>query len=187
MWRVFYNAALVVAFMATYKTAGIFAATVVVISGVVGEIIVTLARRQRVDKLQWTGLCLVLVLGGSTLLFHNETFIKWRPTGVYWLIAGAFLTSLMVAKRDPVRVIIGRWVSAPDAVWRFLSWSWFVALVAVGAVNIVVAYTMSTDTWVNWRVFVAPGSLLALAVAQATWHRNYILTAWRDHQSEEAM
>ncbi|MGW5152015.1 inner membrane-spanning protein YciB [Rhodococcus koreensis] len=184
MWRAAYNIAVVFAFFTVYKTTDIFAATIVVMSAVGLEVAWTLARRRRVDRLQWAGLGLVLLLGGSTLLFRNDIFIKLRPTGVYWLIAAAFMSLIAACGRYPVQLILGRWVHAPEHLWARVSRTWIVALFAIGSANLAVAYSLPTDTWVNWRVFVAPGLLLVLALGQCVRYRRYLSEAVATHRAK---
>nr|WP_271213567.1 septation protein IspZ [Rhodococcus wratislaviensis]GLK40716.1 hypothetical protein GCM10017611_75910 [Rhodococcus wratislaviensis] len=184
MWRAAYNIAVVIAFFTVYKTTDIFAATIVVMSAVGLEVAWTLVRSRRVDRLQWAGLGLVLVLGGSTLLFRNDLFIKLRPTGVYWLIAAAFVSLTSVCGRYPVQLLLGRWVNAPEHLWARVSRTWIVALFAIGSANLAVAYSFPTDTWVNWRVFVAPGLLLGLALGQCARYRSYLAEAIATHRAK---
>lgn len=184
MWRVAYNLAVAIAFFAVYKTIDMFAATIVVMSAVGVEVAWTLARRRRVDRLQWAGLGLALVLGGSTLLFRNDLFIKLRPTGVYWLIAAAFVSSIAACRRYPIQLILGRWVQAPEHLWARVSRTWIVALFVIGTANLAFAYSLPTDAWVNWRVFVAPGLLLSLALGQCVRYRSYLSEAVATHRAK---
>ena len=51
----------------------------------------TFARHRKVEPMQWISLLIIAVFGGATLLLHNETFIKWKPTVLYWLFSVALL------------------------------------------------------------------------------------------------
>lgn len=57
-----------------------------VVAATLLQIVVLKALRKPVDKMLWAGLVVVVVLGGLTLWFHDETFIKWKPTVIYWLM-----------------------------------------------------------------------------------------------------
>lgn len=184
MGRIAYNLATVAAFFAVFKFFGIYAATIVVMTSVAAEVLWTAIRHKRVSRLQWIGLFLVIALGGATLIFRNEIFIKWRPTGVYWLIALAFLFSLLALGKNPVRLIIGRWVTLPDARWARLAWSWVGILTALGFANLAVAYQLSTEVWVNWRVFGAPGLILVIIVAQCAWLREHVSAGMKAYFAE---
>lgn len=172
-WRMAYNMALFVGFVVAYLAIDIFAATIVVMAGVMGEIALTLALRQKVSKLQWIGLLIVLVLGSATLLVRDDTFIKLRPTAVYWLIAAAFLIAFLM-RRNPIELIVGRWFDAPTEVWVRLARSWVVILFVIGAVNLPVAFLVSTDLWILWRVFGAPGLIAVLVAAQVVRYRHFL-------------
>lgn len=184
MGRIAYNLATVVVFFVVFKFSGIYAATIVVMTSVVAEVLWTALRHKRVSRLQWFGLFLVISLGGATLIFRNEIFIKWRPTGVYWLIALAFLVSMLALGKNPIRLILGRWVTLPDPRWTRLAWSWVGILTALGFANLVVAYQLSTEIWVNWRVFGAPGLILVIIVAQCIWLREHVTAGMRAYFTE---
>ena len=83
----------VIAFFIAYKLAGIYVATAVLIVGVLVQTAVSWIRHRKVSPMLLTSAVLVLVFGGLTLLVHDATFIKWKPTIVNWLFAAAFLAS----------------------------------------------------------------------------------------------
>ena len=65
------------------KIAPILLATVVVILATIAHIIWVAFRHGKVDKMLWVSLVLVVVFGGMTLVFQDESFIKWKPTILY--------------------------------------------------------------------------------------------------------
>ena len=178
-WRIVYNVALFIAFVVGYLRQDIFAATFVVMAGVAGEIMVTVALRQKVSRLQWIGLVVVTTLGSATLLLRDDTFIKLRPTAVYWLIAATFGIALVMDK-NPIELIVRRWFDAPGELWIRLTKIWVVILAVIGALNLALAFSVSTDTWVLWRVFGAPGVIAVLITAQVVRYREFLQKARAD-------
>ena len=85
----------IILFFVAYKFAGIFAATAVAIAATVGQIAWVWFRHRKVDTMLWVSLAIVTIFGGATLLFHNPTFIKWKPTVLYWFFATALLVVLV--------------------------------------------------------------------------------------------
>ncbi len=99
------------------KQAPILLATVVVIAATVAQIAWVHFRHGRVDKMLWVSLGLVVVFGGLTLVFQDETFIKWKPTILYWVFAGSLAFAALVLRKNPVRAMLGEQLTLPDAVW----------------------------------------------------------------------
>lgn len=178
-WRIAYNVALFIAFVVVYLRQDIFAATIVVMAGVAGEIMVTATLGQKVDRLQWSGLAIVAALGSATLLLRDDTFIKLRPTAVYWLIAATFSIAL-VAHKNPIELIVRRWFDAPSELWIRLTKLWVAILTVIGALNLAIAFSVSTDIWVLWRVFGAPGLIVVLITAQVVRYRRFLTRARAD-------
>lgn len=162
----------IVLFFVTFKMfedqhQGILAATGVVIVATCVQVAITWFRHRKVENLHLITLVLVVVLGGVTLLLDDEIFIKWKPTVVNWLFAGAFLASQFVGRRPLVERMLGASVKLPAAVWTRLNLSWVVFFTAVGVLNLYVVYNYDTDTWVNFKLFGLMGLTLAFVVAQA--------------------
>src|SRR6266545_2825210 len=81
----------VIVFFIAFKIWGIYVATGVAIGASFVQIGWLLARRKKVDATLWVSLAIIVVFGGATLLLHDETFIKWKPTVLYWLFATVLL------------------------------------------------------------------------------------------------
>lgn len=160
-------------FFAAFKFAGIFVATAVAIAATVAQIGWSLARRRKVSAMQWTSLGIIVVFGGATLLLHDETFIKWKPTVLYWTGGVAFLASLAFG-RNLIRSIMGAEIELPAAVWTRLCVAWGVFFVVAGALNLYVAFTFPTETWVNFKVFGSLALIAAFVVAQSFWIARYL-------------
>ena len=92
----------IILFFAAYKFAGIFAATAVAIAATVGQIAWVWFRHRKVDTMLWVSLGLVTVMGGATIYFHSETFIKWKPSVLYWAMGLTFwLSPLLFGDAHP--------------------------------------------------------------------------------------
>ncbi|WP_020109722.1 inner membrane-spanning protein YciB [Nocardia sp. 348MFTsu5.1] len=186
LFKLAYNIALALGFLVTYRVAGIFAATGVLMGGVTLEVAYIFAKGRRPTRLEWIGLALVLALGAATLLIGDALFIEWRPTGFYWLCAAALAGSRLWMKTNPISALLGGRISLTSRVWDQVLWLWAAFLTLLGALNLVVAYNFSVDTWVNYRVFVAPALIAAVGVAMIVWRRNEVKQAWRRHRHTPA-
>jgi len=111
----------------------------------------------------------ILVLGGLTLILQNEKFIQWKPTIANWAFAIAFLATHKFAKQPLVKSLFGKAVSLKDKDWFSLSMMWVVFFVAVGIVNLYVAYNFSMAFWVKFKVFGLLGATLVFSILQGIW------------------
>ena len=117
-----------------------------------------------------TSAILVLLFGGLTLLVHDATFIKWKPTIVNWLFAVAFLASQFIKGPTLVQRLMGEQLQLePATLWTRLNTMWVVFFAFCGALNLYVAFNFSESTWVNFKLFGLLGLTLAFALAQGVW------------------
>jgi len=157
----------VVLFFAAFKLQGIYVATAVAIAATVVQIGWVWFRHRKVDAMLWVSLAVIAVFGGATLLLHDETFIKWKPSVLYWLFGGVLLVAQVFFGRNLIRAVMGRELRLPDDIWNKVNVSWVVFFAAMGIVNLLVAYNFDTETWVNFKVFGGLGLTLAFVILQA--------------------
>ena len=55
----------------------------------------------------WVSLALVVVLGGATVWFHSEAFIKWKPTLLYWAMGGSLLLGQLLWRKNLLKAVMG--------------------------------------------------------------------------------
>lgn len=157
----------VILFFAAYKFSGIYIATAVAIIATALQIAWVWFRHRKVEKMQWISLALIVVFGGATLLLKDETFIKWKPTVLYWLFAVVLLVSEFAFRRNLIRSMMEKQVTAPDPVWRKLLLGWIGFFAFMGVLNLYVAYGYPTDTWVSFKLFGGIGLMILFVIGQA--------------------
>ncbi len=155
--------------------APVLLATLVVIAATLAQIIVLKLRGQRIDMMLWISLALVVVFGGATVWFHNETFIKWKPSVLYWAMAMSFWVSQAFFRKNLLQSMIGEQLNMPAQAWQRLNLSWIAFFCAMGVLNLLVAYNFSTDTWVNFKLFGGMGLMLLFTVAQGLYMSRHLL------------
>ncbi len=160
-------------FFVAFKAANIFVATGVAIAATLAQIGWVLARGRRVSNLQWTSFAIIVIFGGATLVLHDETFIKWKPTVLYGLTGAAFLVALAF-KTNLAKAVMGEGIALPAPVWTRLAVAWGVFFLFQGALNLWVAFNFPLDTWVNFKVFGGFGLMLGFVLAQAVWLAKYV-------------
>jgi len=160
-------------FFAAFKLFDIWVATGVAIVATFIQIAWLRWSTGKVEPMQWLSLAVIVLFGGATLLSHNETFIKWKPTVLYWLLGGILAIGQLVFRRNLLKALMAAQVTLPDAGWRMMNWSWTGFFAVMGALNLWVAYSFSTDTWVNFKLFGGLGLMAVFVVGQAIWLSRY--------------
>ena len=107
-------------------------------------------------------------------MLHNETFIKWKPTVLYWVMALALVLGWLVFKRNGIRLLMEKQVHVPDRIWLNLLWAWALFLGLMGVINLWVAYRFDTEVWVNFKLFGGLGLMLVFVVIQAIYMGRYM-------------
>jgi len=164
----------VVLFFIAFKLYDIYVATAVAIAATFVQIAWTWLRRRKVENMLWVSLAVIVVFGGATLLLQDETFIKWKPTVLYWLFGAALAVAALGFRKNLIRAMMEAQLTLPESVWGKLLASWIAFLALMGALNLVVAYNFSTDAWVNFKLFGGIGLMIAFVVLQALMLSRYI-------------
>lgn len=167
----------IIIFFIVYKTSGnIILATAVLIPATALQMLYTWLRTHRIEKMQLVTLALVVLLGGATILFQDKTFIQWKPTVVNWLFGAVFLGSHFVGQKTVVQRLMDSNISLPDPVWRNLNIAWIIFFVTMGILNLLVAYSLSEEAWVNFKLFGMLGLTLVFILIQGLYMSKHIQT-----------
>jgi intracellular septation protein len=149
-------------------------ATIVVIIATGVQITWLLSSRRKVDMMLWVTFALVVVLGGATIWFHNPTFIKWKPSALYWAMALAFWVSQVFFHKSLLQIMMGQQLQLPPSVWQRLNLAWIAFFGSLGLVNLYVAYTFSTSTWFTFKAFGVTGLMLLFMLAQGFYISKHL-------------
>ena len=165
----------IILFFVAYKLKDIYFATGVAIAASVLAIAYAWFASKRVSTMQWLSLGIIVVFGGATLLLHDETFIKWKPSALYAAFGLSLLFGKLVMKRDWIQVIFKQaQIEAPDALWGRLTWAWIAFFAFMAALNGYVATTFTLDAWVNFKVWWAMGLFLLFTVGNVAFLAKYM-------------
>src|SRR5438309_10470525 len=127
-------------FFVAFKLGDIFVATGVAIAASVAQIAYFRWRRGKVATVHWLSLAIIAVFGGATLLLRDETFIKWKPTVLYWLLGAVLADAAILFRRNLIPSMLSAQVQLPEPVWSRLNWSWCGFSAFMGAASLSVAY-----------------------------------------------
>ncbi|MBX9630274.1 MAG: septation protein A [Burkholderiales bacterium] len=170
----------VIVFFVAFKVADIYVATGVAIAATFAQIAWVWFRHRKVENMLWVSLAIIVVFGGATLLLHDETFIKWKPTVLYWAFAAVLIGARYVFRKNLIRSMVGQQLTLPEPVWDKLNLSWAGFFLVMGCLNLFVAFRFSTDVWVNFKLFGGMGLMLLFALAQGLMLSRYVDTGEKE-------
>jgi intracellular septation protein len=161
-------------FFIAFKFAGIYVATAVAMLATLVQIGWLYVKHRKVEPMQWVSLAIITLFGGATLIFHDETFIKWKPSILYWLMGAALVVGQLGFKKNFIQSMMSAQLSLPDFVWLRLLWSWSGFFAIMGGINLWVAFNYDTETWVNYKLFGSMGLMLVFVLAQGVYLSRFI-------------
>lgn len=164
----------IVLFFAAFKLWDIYVATAVAMVATIAQIAYLRYSTGKVEPMQWLSLGIIVVFGGATILAHDETFIKWKPTVLYWAMGAALAGGLLFFRKNLLKSLMGGQLVLPDHAWRAMNWSWVGFFAAMGLLNLWVAYNFDTETWVNFKLFGGLGLMAVFVIGQAFYLGRYM-------------
>lgn len=159
----------IILFFLAYKWAGIYTATLVAMAASLVQVLWGRLRSGHFEKMPLITLVTLVVLGGATLFFRNEAFIKWKPTVVYWLLGFGFLLSQWIGNKPAIQRLAEQNIQLASTVWVRLNLSWAIFFIGMGCLNIYVIQNFDTDTWVNFKLFGSLGLTFIFILCQSIY------------------
>lgn len=109
--------------------------------------------QRRLDKFQWITLMAVVLFTIPTIIFRDTNFLKWKAPIVNWIFALIFMLSRYFGEKPAVEHMMGHTVIAPRELWIKLNFRCVFFFVALGAINLAVAFGLSEALWIRFKVF----------------------------------
>jgi intracellular septation protein len=142
---------LVIFFIANAK-ANLFVATAAFMVAVIVALAVSYVVTKHVPLMAIVSGVIVLVFGTLTLVLHDETFIKIKPTIIYGLF-GAILGGGLLFGRSFIAVMFDQMFNLTPTGWRLLTFRWAMFFLAMAVLNEIIWRTQTTDFWVAFKAF----------------------------------
>lgn len=167
----------VAVFGVAYYTHGIYVATAALMVSMLGLLVVDFVRFKRVPTMHALSALLVFVFGSATIILHNQRFIQWKPTVLFWLVSLAFLGSFWIGRRTLAEHFLGNALGEllttgqhiEPRQWRLLNAQSVVFYALLGGLNLVVAFNASERAWVNFKLFGLTAATALFMTAQVLW------------------
>jgi intracellular septation protein len=153
----------------------IMLATFAVIIGSIIQIVWAKLHYKKVDKTLWLSALLVTVLGGMTLYFQNDAFIKWKPTLLYWTFAAVLIGANLFTQKNIIKSMMGKEIRLPEPIWNKLNIAWATFFIFLGALNLYVAFHYSIDIWASFKLFGTMGLMFIFIIGQSLAINKYII------------
>ncbi|MFN8769853.1 MAG: septation protein IspZ [Neisseriaceae bacterium] len=154
---------LLVFFVIYYLTKNIFLATAVCIILCWLQVILCKVYYKKITRNLWISTILITFFGGLTIILHNRTFIMIKPTVLYWILAGFLLISQLAGKNF-IKNTLNKEFNLPDLAWKKLNIAWVLFLIAMGAINLFIAFNFTEYTWVKFKVFGALSMIIIFSI-----------------------
>jgi intracellular septation protein len=164
----------VILFFVAFKLWGIYTATAVAIAATLVQVAWSAFRHRKVDTMLWVSLGVIVVFGGATLMLHNEKFIQWKPTALYWLFAVGLLMARYAFQKNLIEKMMGKQLKLPPPVWDKLNVAWALFFVALGVANLYVVANFTESQWVNFKLFGTTGAMIVFILMQSVWLAKYL-------------
>ncbi|MGA7374693.1 MAG: septation protein A [Methyloceanibacter sp.] len=159
-------------FFGVNAAAGIYAATAAFMAVTLIALAAAWLRYHKLPVMLLVSGAVVLVFGTLTLYFHDESFIKLKPTIVYLTFA-AFLGVGLWLKKPVLELLLGTVFNLAEPGWRKLTLRWALFFVAMAVLNELVWRNVSTNAWVSFKAFGFLPLTFLFALAQMPLMQRY--------------
>ena len=177
---------LIALFIPENREEGIYLATKVIIVTSILQVAISWLVTRRVEKQYLLILAIVLVLGTATLLLHDERFIKWKPTLVFWIFSTICIASQFIGNKNIPRRVMEKMFAAPDIVWLRVNISLVSFFVLLGFSNLYVSKNFPTETWAFFKVFGILGINFVFMIGLVVYLSRYMIEPKEDTEETEA-
>ncbi|MCW8932047.1 MAG: septation protein A [Gammaproteobacteria bacterium] len=185
MLKFIYDFLPIIIFFGTYKLTNndIYAATTAAIIATVIHSAIQWYMHKKLENQHIINLVVILFFGGLTLLFHDDTFIKWKVTVINWIFGLVLLGSQFIGKKNIIQRQLDQSIQLPAPIWFRLNMMWVSFFMFCGLLNIYVAFfygahlteEIRQEIWVEFKLYGMLGLTFAFMIFQIFYLQRHIL------------
>ncbi|MCU7835786.1 MAG: septation protein A [gamma proteobacterium symbiont of Taylorina sp.] len=185
MLKFLYDFLPIIIFFGTYKLTDndIYAATTAAIIATVIHTAIQWFKHKKLENQHIINLVVILLFGSLTLIFHDDTFIKWKVTVINWIFGLVLLGSQFVGKKNIIQRQLEEAIKLPDPVWFKLNMMWVSFFLFCGLLNLYVAFFYGLnlteearqEVWVEFKLYGMLGLTFAFMILQIIYLQRHIL------------
>ena len=185
MLKFLYDFLPIIIFFATYKLTGndIYAATTAAIIATVIHTAIQWFMHKKLENQHIINLVVILVFGSLTLIFHDDTFIKWKVTVINWIFGLVLLGSQFIGKKNIIHRQLGEAIKLPDSICFKLNMMWVSFFIFCGLLNLYVAFFYGLnlseearqEIWVDFKLYGMLGLTFAFMIVQIFYLQRHII------------
>ena len=161
------------AFFIAYYIFDVYVATAVLIGATSLKLILLQLLFKEIERKNWIEFLIIAAFGALTLYFHNDSFIKLKASIIYCVFFCVLLGYQYVGQSIPQK-LMGKDIPAPDHVWKNITYGWAATCLLAAASNYWVAFNLSLDTWVNFKVFGLMGLTFVMFIFTGAYLYKYM-------------
>ncbi len=150
--KMFFDIAPLAIFFLAYKFFGLEKATAAIMVSTIISLSVTYWLEKKISIMPLVSGIIITLFGTLTLVLHDDTFIKMKPTLVNLIFASILLGGVYF-KKSLIKYVLGNAMTLGDTGWRILSIRWGLFFIFLACLNEFIWRNFSTDFWVNFKVF----------------------------------
>ena len=154
----------ILAFFIFYKLYNIYIATAVTMAISCAQLAYVWFKHKKLDKTLLFTLVTILILGSATLILHDELFIKWKPTVLYWSLATFIVVRYILGYGSSLQAFLQDKILLDTNVWKNIDIAVATFLTLLGVLNLTIAYNFDTNTWVYFKLFGSLGLTLLFSI-----------------------
>lgn len=185
MLKFIYDFLPIIIFFGTYKLTDndIYAATTAAIIATLIHSAIQWFMHKKLENQHVINLVVILFFGSLTLLFQDDTFIKWKVTVINWIFGLVLLGSQFVGKKNIIQRQLDEAIQLPESIWVRLNMMWVAFFMFCGLLNLYVAFYYGAELtaearqaiWVDFKMYGMLGLTFAFMIFQIFYLQRHIL------------
>ncbi|MCU7940082.1 MAG: septation protein A [gamma proteobacterium symbiont of Bathyaustriella thionipta] len=194
MLKFIYDFLPIIIFFGTYKLTDndIYAATTAAIIATILHTAIQWFMHKKLENQHIINLVVILFFGGLTLLFQDDTFIKWKVTVINWIFALALLGSQFIGKKNIIQRQLDKAIQLPAPIWVRLNMMWVAFFLFCGLINLYVAFFYGLELsaearqaiWVDFKMYGMLGLTFAFMISQIIYLQRHMLVEEKVEEEE---